>query len=193
MEQEKADAILANLTVGTVEMIAEGSNFVVEAVKEDMKIKQDLFKKMESICAEDVVFATNTSSLSITEMASGLTRPLVGMHFFNPAPVMKLIEIIRGNLTDEEVVLKMQAFAQEIGKTPVIVQEAPGFVVNRLLIPMINEAIFVLGEGVAYIVGAVFYSFHKVKYVHAVFHFFVLLGSACHMMGVWGILQSLCK
>ena len=128
-----------------------GCDLVIEAATENMAIKKTIFKQLGELCGENAILATNTSSLSVTEIASVVKNPqrVIGVHFFNPAPVMKLVEIIRGSLTEEEVVAQMQEFAQQIGKTPVIVQEAPGFVVNRLLIPMINEAIFVLGEGVA--------------------------------------------
>ena len=104
---------------------------------------QDIVKK------EDCIFATNTSSLSITEIGAGISHPVIGMHFFNPAPVMKLVEVIRGENTTDEVNDKVVAIAKEIGKTPVEVKEAAGFVVNRILIPMINEAVCILADGVA--------------------------------------------
>ena len=108
--------------------------------------------KMEQAAA-DAIFATNTSSLSITEIGAGLDRPMIGMHFFNPAPVMKLVEVIAGINTPKEVVDKIKAIAEEIGKTPVQVEEGAGFVVNRILIPMINEAIGIYADGVASVEG----------------------------------------
>ena len=115
-----------------------------------MDIKKQTFKELEEICKkDDCIFATNTSSLSVTEIGAGINRPVIGMHFFNPAPVMKLIEVIRGENTTDEVNDKVIAISKEIGKTPVEVNEAPGFVVNRILIPMINEAVGILADGVA--------------------------------------------
>jgi 3-hydroxybutyryl-CoA dehydrogenase len=149
MTQEEADAILGRFTVGVTENVAGGANFVVEAVKEDMGIKKNLFKTLEGLCADDVIFCSNTSSLSITELANGLKRPLIGMHFFNPAPVMKLVEVIAGINTPAEIVQKVKDLAVELGKTPVEVNEGPGFVVNRILIPMINEGIGIYAEGLA--------------------------------------------
>lgn len=148
--EEAGAKLIGCIETATTQDVA-GCDLVIEAATENMAIKKTIFKNLGEICGEDAILATNTSSLSVTEIASVVKNPrrVIGVHFFNPAPVMKLIEIIRGSLTDEEVVQKMQVFAQDIGKTPVLVQEAPGFVVNRLLIPMINEAIFVLGEGVA--------------------------------------------
>ena len=148
MDQAKADAILAKITTGTNEIVAD-CDLVVEAALEKMDVKKNLFKDLSKICKPDTLFATNTSSLSITEIGSGLDRPVCGMHFFNPAPVMKLVEVIAGINTPAETVEKIKAISTEIGKTPVQVKEAPGFVVNRILVPMINEAIVVLSEGTA--------------------------------------------
>ena len=148
MEQAKADEILSKITTGTKEIVSD-CDLVVEAALENMKIKKDLFKELQSICKPETTFATNTSSLSITEISQGLDRAVVGMHFFNPAPVMKLVEVIAGITTPAETVEKIKAIAVEIGKTPVQVNEAAGFVVNRILIPMINEATAILAEGVA--------------------------------------------
>ena len=108
-----------------------------------------LDREQQDICKKDCIFATNTSSLSVTEIGADIDRPVIGMHFFNPAPVMKLIEVIRGENTTDEVNDKIVAISKEIGKTPVEVKEAPGFVVNRILIPMINEAVGIYAEGVA--------------------------------------------
>jgi len=148
MEQEKADAILAKITTGE-KAICTDADLIVEAALENIDVKRQTFSELQSICKKDCIFATNTSSLSITEIGAGLDRPVVGMHFFNPAPVMKLVEVIAGINTPNELVDKIKAISADIGKSPVQVNEAPGFVVNRILIPMINEAICVLEAGVA--------------------------------------------
>ena len=153
MDQAAADAILNKIHTG-VKDICTDCDLVVEAALEVMAVKQQTFKELETICKNpDVIFATNTSSLSITEIGKGLSRPMVGMHFFNPAPVMKLVEVIAGLNTPDKVVEKIKAISVEIGKTPVQVNEAAGFVVNRILIPMINEAAFIKMEGVSDIAG----------------------------------------
>ena len=152
MEQEKADAILAKITTGLNDKVAD-CDLVVEAALEKMDLKKELFAKLQTICRKDAIFASNTSSLSLTEMSQGLDREIVGMHFFNPAPVMKLVEVTAGLHTAPETVEKIVAISKEIGKTPVEVKEAPGFVVNRILIPMINEAIGIYAEGVASVEG----------------------------------------
>lgn len=152
MEQAAADAILAKITTGTKEICTD-CDLIVEAALEVMDIKKQTFKELQDICKKDCIFATNTSSLSVTEIGAGIDRPVIGMHFFNPAPVMKLIEVIRGENTTDEVNDKIVAISKEIGKTPVEVKEAPGFVVNRILIPMINEAIGILADGVASVEG----------------------------------------
>lgn len=130
---------------------AKDCDLIIEAVLENMDLKKELFGKLDEICKEDCIFATNTSSLSITEMAASTRRPdkFIGMHFFNPAPVMKLIEIIRGIATSDETFNKIREMSINIGKDPVEVKEAAGFVVNRILIPMINEAVGILAEGIA--------------------------------------------
>ena len=153
MEQSAADAILAKITTGTKEICTD-CDLIVEAALEVMDIKKQTFKELEEICKNDnCIFATNTSSLSVTEIGAGIKRPVIGMHFFNPAPVMKLIEVIRGENTTDEVNDKIIAISKEIGKTPVEVKEAPGFVVNRILIPMINEAVGIYADGVASVEG----------------------------------------
>ena len=151
-EQEKADAILAKITTGLNDKVAD-CDLVVEAALEKMDLKKELFAKLQTICRKDAIVASNTSSLSLTEMSQGLDRAIVGMHFFNPAPVMKLVEVTAGLHTAPETVEKIVAISKEIGKTPVEVKEAPGFVVNRILIPMINEAIGIYAEGVASVEG----------------------------------------
>ena len=148
MTQEAADAVLAKITTG-VKTICTDCDLVVEAALENMQIKKQTFKELQDICKADCIFATNTSSLSITEIGAGLDRPVIGMHFFNPAPVMKLVEVSAGLNTPEEVVEKIKAISVEIGKTPVQVNEAAGFVVNRILVPMINEAVGIYADGVA--------------------------------------------
>lgn len=146
--QEKADAIAAKIATGLKDICTD-CDLVIEVAPEKMEIKKTTFKELQEIVKPECIFATNTSSLSITEMGAGLDRPLVGMHFFNPADRMKLVEVIRGENTPQDMVDKITKIAEEIGKTPVQVKEAPGFVVNRILIPMINEAIGVLDAGTA--------------------------------------------
>ncbi|MCT4583646.1 MAG: 3-hydroxybutyryl-CoA dehydrogenase [Peptostreptococcaceae bacterium] len=126
-------------------------DLIIEAIAENMDLKKSIFKELDEICKEETIFATNTSSLSITEIAASTNRPdkVIGMHFFNPVPVMKLIEVIKGIATSEETNNKIIEISKEIGKDPVSVCEAPGFVVNRILIPMINEAVGILAESVA--------------------------------------------
>ena len=152
MEQAEADAILARITTGTKEICAD-CDLIIEAAIENMEIKKQTFKELDEICKADAIFATNTSSLSITEIGAGLKRPMIGMHFFNPAPVMKLVEIIAGLHTPTEIVEKIKKISEDIGKVPVQVEEAPGFVVNRILIPMINEAVGIYADGVASVEG----------------------------------------
>ena len=152
MEQADADKLLDKITIGTKDICTD-CDLIVEAAIENMEIKKQTFKELQEIAKPDCIFATNTSSLSITEIGAGLDRPMIGMHFFNPAPVMKLVEVIAGANTPQETVDKIVAIAEEIGKTPVQVAEAPGFVVNRILIPMINEAIGIYADGVASVEG----------------------------------------
>lgn len=145
------EAILSRIS-GTTDMkLAADCDLVVEAAVENMKIKKEIFAELDGICKPETILASNTSSLSITEVASATKRAdkVIGMHFFNPAPVMKLVEVIRGAATSQETFDAVKEIAESIGKTPVEVAEAPGFVVNRILIPMINEATFILQEGVA--------------------------------------------
>lgn len=153
MTQEAVDGILAKITPGLKEDLCADCDLIVEAAFEDMKVKKDTFGELDKICKEGCIFASNTSSLSITEIGNGLSRPMVGMHFFNPADRMKLIEVIAGVNTPKETVDSIVKISGEIGKTPVQVNEAAGFVVNRILIPMINEAAFIKMEGVSDIEG----------------------------------------
>ena len=152
MEQAEADTILSRITTGTKEICAD-CDLVIEAAIENMEIKKQTFKELDEICKPETIFATNTSSLSITEIGAGLKRPMIGMHFFNPAPVMKLVEIIAGLQTPADIVEKIKKISEDIGKVPVQVEEAPGFVVNRILVPMINEAIGIYAEGIASVEG----------------------------------------
>ena len=149
LDQAEVDRRMAAITAGLKEDLCADCDLIVEAAFEDMKVKQTTFGELDKICKPECVFASNTSSLSITEIGKGLTRPLVGMHFFNPADRMKLIEVIAGVNTPAETVETIKKISVEIGKTPVQVNEAAGFVVNRILIPMINEAAFIKMEGVS--------------------------------------------
>ena len=153
MTKAKADEICAAITAGVKEDLCADCDLIVEAAFEDMKVKQTTFAELDKICKPECIFASNTSSLSITEIGKGLSRPLVGMHFFNPADRMKLIEVIAGGNTPADVVEKIKEISVAIGKQPVQVNEAAGFVVNRILIPMINEAAFIKMEGVSDIEG----------------------------------------
>jgi 3-hydroxybutyryl-CoA dehydrogenase len=148
MEQSTAAAIVEKIATGTKEICTD-CDLIVEAAIENMEIKKQTFKELQDICKADAIFATNTSSLSITEIAAGLDRPVIGMHFFNPAPVMKLVEIIAGLGTPDEMVETIKKISEEVGKVPVQVNEAAGFVVNRVLIPLVNEGIQILADGVA--------------------------------------------
>ena len=152
MEQAEADTILSRITTGTKEICAD-CDLIIEAAIENMEIKKQTFKELDEICKPEAIFATNTSSLSITEIGAGLKRPMIGMHFFNPAPVMKLVEIIAGLHTPADIVEKIKKVSEDIGKVPVQVEEAPGFVVNKILVPMINEAIGIYAEGIASVEG----------------------------------------
>ncbi len=148
MTQEKEDEILGKIVTGLKEDVKD-CDLVVEAALEDMDAKKALFKELGDIVSDDCILASNTSSLSITEIANGAGRDVIGMHFFNPVPAMKLVEVIRGYNTPQETVDKITEISKEIGKTPVEVKEAPGFVVNRILVPYINEGVTVLAEGTA--------------------------------------------
>lgn len=130
---------------------AKDCDLVIEAIVENIQIKKQLFKELDSICKKETILATNTSSLSITDLSVSTNRPdkVIGMHFFNPAPVMKLIEVIDGMLTSEQTHQTILELSTQLGKTPVSVKESPGFVVNRILVPMINEAIGIFAENIA--------------------------------------------
>ena len=149
--QEYMDSVMANIGTTTEYADFADADLVIEAASEDMNLKKEVFAELAKICKPETIFATNTSSLSITEIAAITDRPtqFIGMHFFNPATVMKLVEVIKGQMTSQETSDKIFALATEMGKTPVMVEEAPGFVVNRILVPMINEAVGIYAEGIA--------------------------------------------
>jgi len=152
---EEKEAIMGRISGSTDINIIADADLVIEAATEDMEAKKALFAELNGICKPETIIATNTSSLSITEIAAASGRPdkVIGMHFFNPVPAMKLVEIIKGLGTSEETKADIVALTESLGKTPVEVEEAPGFVVNRVLIPMVNEAIGILADGVADVKG----------------------------------------
>lgn len=151
MTAEEVGAALQRLSRSVDLKDAADASLVLEAIYEEMSAKRELFEALDVICAPDCLFGSNTSSLSITEMANGLQHEekFLGIHFFNPAPVMKLVEIIRGDATSDETMDAALDLVRSIGKEPVICRESPGFIVNRILIPMINEAVELLDRGVA--------------------------------------------
>lgn len=148
---EEKDEVLARITPSTTLQDAESVDLVIEAAVENMEIKSRIFAQLDEIAPENTILASNTSSLPITELAAATNRPekIIGMHFMNPVPVMKLVEIIRGLATSDEVYQTIEDITKKIGKVPVEVNDFPGFVSNRILMPMINEAVFTLYEGVA--------------------------------------------
>ncbi|MBC8059229.1 MAG: 3-hydroxybutyryl-CoA dehydrogenase [Clostridiaceae bacterium] len=149
--EEFKEDLLSRIS-GTTDMsLAEDCDLVIEAAVENMEIKKQIFAELDKLCKPETILATNTSSLSITEVAAATNRPdkVIGMHFFNPATIMKLVEIIKGMATSQETFDAVKEVSVAIGKEPVEVAEAPGFVVNRILIPMINEAVGILAEDVA--------------------------------------------
>ena len=151
MSAEDKAAVMAHIS-GTVDMAAAADcDLVIEAALEVMEIKKAIFKELDAICQPSCILATNTSALSVTEIAAATNRSdkVIGMHFFNPVPAMKLVEVIRGANTSQETYDTIKAMSEQMGKAPVEINEAPGFVVNRLLIPMLNEGMYALMEGVA--------------------------------------------
>jgi 3-hydroxybutyryl-CoA dehydrogenase len=148
---EKKEEILARLTPSTDLADAADVDLVIEAATENMEIKEKIFRTLDKVTKPGVILATNTSSLPITEVAAVTNRPeqVVGLHFFNPVPVMKLVEVIRGIATSDATYKIVEEFTEQLGKTPVQVNDSPGFAANRILVPMINEAIYVVYEGVA--------------------------------------------
>ncbi|WP_315834401.1 3-hydroxybutyryl-CoA dehydrogenase [Bradyrhizobium prioriisuperbiae] len=151
IEDSVKTAALASITTTTEMKALASADFIIEAATENLGLKQTILKEMESIASPSCIIATNTSSVSVTKLAATLSKPdrFIGMHFFNPVPVMSLVEIIRAVQTSEATFAETEALARRVGKTPIGVKNAPGFVVNRILCPMINEAIFVLQEGLA--------------------------------------------
>ena len=151
MTEEEKEVILSRLTGTTDIEYIKDADIVIEAATENMEMKKRIFAEIDQVCKPETIIASNTSSLSITDIASATNRPdkIIGMHFFNPVPVMKLVEVIKGITTSDETNKTIVEIAKGLRKTPVQVEEAPGFVVNRILVPMINEAIGVLADGVA--------------------------------------------
>ncbi len=151
LDEAKKAEIMANIATAPDHAAAADADMVLEAIVENVNVKQNLFKELDEICKPETIFATNTSSISITLIAGAVKRQdkVIGMHFFNPATVMKLVEVIRGYNTSDETFNTVYEMSKQIGKDPVEVNEGPGFVVNRILIPMINEAVIVLEEGLA--------------------------------------------
>lgn len=149
--EEEKEAILGRITMSLHLNDAHDADLVVEAATENMDIKQSVFRELDGIAPKHAILATNTSSLPITEIAAVTKRPeqVIGMHFMNPVPVMKLVEIIRGLATSDEVYQAVEEMTRKLSKTPVEVNDFPGFISNRILLPMINEAIYALYEGVA--------------------------------------------
>ena len=151
LEEGERERMLGLLDATTDVSSLTGCDLVIEAVFEDLAVKLELFGRVEKQLADDAVLATNTSALSVTQIAGGLERPgrLVGMHFFNPAPVLPLVEIVRSELSDDDAFDTAYAFGERIGKEPIACRDTPGFVVNRILIPVLNDAVRVLDEGAA--------------------------------------------
>ncbi|MCB0337497.1 MAG: 3-hydroxybutyryl-CoA dehydrogenase [Bdellovibrionales bacterium] len=150
ISQELADTTLSNLHTATALEDFKACDLAIEAIIENYEIKCELFKKLDSIMKPESLFGSNTSSISITRMAAATTRPeqFIGIHFMNPVPIMKLVELIRGLQTSDHTYQSVNSFSQSLGKTTVLAIDGPGFIVNRILCPMINEAVFLLQEGV---------------------------------------------
>ena len=151
LPKDKADEAYKRIKTSLAVKDLKDSNFIVEVIIEDLATKKNLFKELDSLTAPDVILASNTSSISITELAAVTKRPVqvIGMHFMNPVPLMKLVEVVKGLATSQATINTVNQLCQKLGKTPVEVNDAPGFVANRILLPMINEAIYTLMEGVA--------------------------------------------
>ncbi|MBP6003295.1 MAG: 3-hydroxybutyryl-CoA dehydrogenase [Pyrinomonadaceae bacterium] len=151
MTEEQKGEVLGRIKSTTSLEDLAACSLVVEAATENFDIKKQIFEKLDTICGADTILSSNTSSISITKIAATTTRPdkVIGMHFFNPVPLMKLVEVIRGIATSDETYAKVKALSEQLGKVPVECNDSPGFVSNRVLMPMINEAIFALHEGVA--------------------------------------------
>jgi len=149
--QEAADAALKAIRPVTSRKELAACDLIVEAASEKFEIKAEIFRDLDGLCRPEVILASNTSSISITKIAALTKRPaqVIGMHFFNPVPVMKLVEVIRGLATSDETYATVKALSEKVGKTPVEVNDAPGFVSNRVLMPLLNEAMYAVMEGVA--------------------------------------------
>jgi 3-hydroxybutyryl-CoA dehydrogenase len=148
---EEKRSIIGRIRTSTEWEALKDASLLVEAVTEDLKVKTEVFRQLDEVTGPEVILASNTSSISITKIAAQTRRPdkVIGMHFMNPVPVMKLVEIIRGIATSDETYERVRALTEQLGKTPLECNDSPGFVSNRVLMPMINEAIFTLYEGVA--------------------------------------------
>ncbi|HTW91463.1 MAG TPA: 3-hydroxybutyryl-CoA dehydrogenase [bacterium] len=151
LTQEAADAVMSRIKPSLDLALLKDCGLVVEAATENQKLKLELFARLDSLCGPDTILATNTSTISVTAIAGATRRPgkVIGMHFMNPVPVMQLVEVVRGLGTLAEVTDAVVSLSRELGKTPVVVNDSPGFVSNRVLLPMINEAVFCLESGVA--------------------------------------------
>lgn len=150
LSAEDRDATLARITAASTLDAGKGAQFAVEAIVENEGAKKELFQKLDALLSPEAILASNTSSIPITRLAASTKRPaqVIGMHFFNPVPVMGLVEVIRGAQTSDATAQAVEALAQKLGKKTVAARDFPGFIVNRILIPMLNEACFALGEGV---------------------------------------------
>ncbi len=151
ISQADADAALARVSTSTSRSALANAGLVVEAVPEIEDLKKEIFADLDQICGPDTILASNTSSISITRLAAATSRPekVIGMHFMNPVPIMKLVEVIRGLQTSDETLAAVEAMSAQMGKTTVLSKDFPGFIVNRILMPMINEAVTTLYEGIA--------------------------------------------
>jgi 3-hydroxybutyryl-CoA dehydrogenase len=151
MSAAEKDAVLSRIETATGVEAMAGADVCIEAATENPDVKLGLFRALESVCRADAILASNTSSISLTKIAGACARPerVIGMHFFNPVPLMKLVELIRAMQTSDATFEAAKALADRLGKTPVAVADSPGFVVNRMLVPMINEAVYALAEGLA--------------------------------------------
>lgn len=150
-EQEKRETLKNIQTFTSIKQGVQNANLVIEAATENIDLKLNIFKELDQVCLDDTILASNTSSISITKIASVTSRPdmVIGMHFMNPVPIMKLVEVIRGYSTSDEVTNKIMELSKKLQKDPVEVNDYPGFIANRILMPMLNEAVYSLYEGVA--------------------------------------------
>jgi 3-hydroxybutyryl-CoA dehydrogenase len=150
LKNDEKNDIMSRIKGSTELKDLKDVDLIIEAIFENVDVKKDIFKQLDSICKEDCVFASNTSTIPISDLASVTSRPerFIGMHFMNPVPLMKLVEVIRGIKTNDETTVLIHSLAEKLGKIPVEVNDGPGFVSNRLLMPMINEAVFCLQDGI---------------------------------------------